>query len=232
MKKNKIMTVITVLLAIVIIIAGVGAVELYSNYRRQGNTEKVKQTRLSSASDVSFEKDFFDQEWENYRLENLETGKYPANYSKTIADILGTLQIATYGRQSFQHGKDEFIFIDQFRKGQVKSFFDQSKKRIDIKLNYHMTVEEKGDETKGCEYIEGQLEERKSPLHSMLNNVLKALQKYEIISNNQKVEFSSGSEFIHNKKIYIPFIAQKNYILFIYDYQIRKYCGIKIFFTE
>lgn len=232
MKKNKIMTVITVLLAIVIIIAGVGAVELYSYYRKQGNTEKAKQIRLSSAGDVSFEKDFFDLEWENYRLENLETGKYPANYSKTIEDILGALQISTYGRQSFQYGKDEFIFIDQFRKGQVKSFFDQSKKRIDIKLNYHMTVEEKGDETAGREYIEGQLEDRNSTLQSMLHNVLKTLQKHKIIFDNQKVEFSSGSEFVHNKKIYIPFIARKNYILFIYDYQIRKYCGIKISFTE
>lgn len=232
MKKNNIMTVITVLIAIVIIVVSVGVVNAYSYYKKQNNISKIKQTKLSNAADVSFEKRFFDEEWEEYRLSGSECKEYPVNYTRAYEDILKEVDIVTYGRQKFNPRKEEFILIDQFEEAQVKSYFKQKEKRIDIKINYHMDVEKKGTEKTGKKYIEKQLQEKNSKLNSMLNHIIDTLHKNQIIDKEQKVEFSSGNHFIHDKKIYIPFIEQSNYVLFIYDYQVEKYCGIKICFSK
>ena len=232
MKKNNIMTVITVLISIVIIVISVGVVNAYSYYKKQNSISKITQTKLSNATDASFEKRFFDEGWEEYKLSGTECDEYPKDYARAYEDILKEVNITTYGRQKYNPQKGEFIFIDQFEAGQVKSYFKQNEKRIDIKMNYHMENGKKGTEKEGKKYIEEQLQEKNSRLHSMLNHTLDTLQKNKMIDKKQKVEFSSGNKFIHNKKIYIPFIEQSNYIVFIYDYQIEKYCGIKISFSK
>lgn len=226
------MTVVTVLIAIVIIAVSVGVVNAYSYYKKQNSISKVTQTKLSNATDVSFEKSFFDEAWEEYKLDGTECNEYPINYVKSYEEILKKINMVTSLRQKYNPQKGEFIFIDQFKEGQVKSYFNQNEKRIDIKINYHMAVERKGTEKAGNQYIEKQLQKKNSKLNSMLNYIIDTLHENQIIAKEQKVGFSSGNKFIHNKKIYIPFIVQNNYVLFIYDYQLEKYCGIKIVFSE
>ena len=231
MKRNKMMTVLTILIAIVIIVVSVGVVNTYSYYRKQNNTSRTVHTKLSNASDVSFEKSFFDDSWEEYQIEGVECSNYPEEYANAYKSILKEFDVTTHGYECFRYKKDEFILLDRFDGGVIKNYLNQKDNIFEIKILCNGT-EKTGGEKSGSKHIEEQLQKRNSKLYSMLNNVLYILQKNSIISKEQKNKFSSGSKFIHNQKIYIPFIAQENYILFIYDYRIEKYCGIKTVFSK
>lgn len=235
MKKNY-SNMLTIMLTILIIGAGVGAINIYAGFRQNSRIGKIESVRMQKDRDISFEsKVFYDvfqvgfEKWKEISI--------PMKYKNIVFGICKEYGIGTAENINGYVAGNEYIIVAKKGNVELKIYINPKDKMFE----YNVISNEKYNKIspqKGIENLEKDREQKNSSLYSLMNIMLqegiigdivpKAIGSVKTIMER----FEENDMFIHNEKIYIPYRNNENYVVLIYDYNKSQYCGGKLFFGK
>ena len=214
MKKN-ISNIVTILAALIIVVAGVEAINIYASHEEKTRINKVGSTFLQLDNDISLERKVFNSEC-------IITGSYKEvkNFNKFSAitdEIIKEYAMDTRTEKTGYTNGDSYIIKLKDNSQEINVFINEK--------NRFVKVQDDRDSTG-------------SELYSLINAILKGCIKENMVSPKldtiKKImgDFNGEEIFWHGDKFYIPFRNNEKYIVIMYDYKNKEYCGGKLVLGE
>lgn len=235
--KKKFSNGITIFTALLIIVMGVGVINIYASYKQNSRLDQVQSVPMQKDSDISFEKKIFEDasEWD---ISTFKESDVPEKYEGFIHEISGECAIENPEKVKAYNQDTRYLIAVEENNIEVKMYVDEKHRRFEFFAKDSEKTDHSGTKQNGIKTVEQEKEDRNSELYSLINHMLQgcinggiAPEKVDTVKDVME-EFQENSIFVHNEKIYVTYSNNDEYIVLIYDYKNEYYCAGKLFFGE
>lgn len=228
---------ITILAALLIIIIGIGVINIYASYKQNNRLDKVWSVPMQKDGDISFEKKIF-EDASAWDISTFKESNIPEKYDTLIHEISMKCGITNFENIRIYNKDRQYVIAVKENGIEVKVYIDENQRRFEFFINDSGKTDSSGTKEKGMKQIEQEKEDRNSELYSLMNQMLQGCINGGIVPEKVHTvkaimeEFQENSIFVHNEKIYVTYSNNDKYIVLIYDYKNEYYCAGKLFFGE
>ena len=227
--------IVTILAALIIVVAGVEAINIYASHEEKTRINKVGSTFLQLDNDISLERKVFNSEC-------IITGSYKEvkNFNKFSAitdEIIKEYAMDTRTEKTGYTNGDSYIIKLKDNSQEINVFINEKNRAIEFQKSM-VEINNAGKREEGFVKVQDDRDSTGSELYSLINAILKGCIKENMVSPKldtiKKImgDFNGEEIFWHGDKFYIPFRNNEKYIVIMYDYKNKEYCGGKLVLGE